>query len=217
MNSHSLSSSKALSYREKARLERRRLILQAAETVFSSQGFHDASLHEVAQIAGFAVGTLYLYFKDKADIYGSLLLEKMKEMVLLLEVALQSGPTARESLRAAIHSQFAFHDANRTFFEIFLHQHQVQSSPMHAVHWREMESLKKRNLGAIEKCIARGQSRGELKPGDPRLYAVAFLGITLQMIRQWIREDGKGRLADSADFAADCFLLGACIPKKSHS
>ena len=217
MNAHSPSSAKDLSYRERARLERRRLILQAAETVFSSQGFHDASLHEVAQIAGFAVGTLYLYFQDKADIYGCLLVEKMKEMVALLEVALQSGPTARESLRAAIHSQFAFHDANRTFFEIFLQQHQVQSSPLHDGHWREMEGLKKRNLGAIKKCIARGQARGELKGGDPKLYAVAFLGITLQMIRQWIREDGKGRLADSADFAADCFLHGACAPQPSHS
>jgi len=216
VNAHSPTPSKTASYRERARLERRRLILQAAETVFSSQGFHDASLHEVAQIAGFAVGTLYLYFKDKADIYGSLLLEKMKEMVFLLEKALETGPTAPQSLRAAIHSQFAFHDANRTFFEIFLHQHQVQSSPLHTKHWREMESLKRRNLSAIEKCIARGQTNGEFKPGNPKLYAVAYLGITLQMIRQWIREDGKGKLSDSADFAADCFLHGACT-RPSHS
>ena len=72
-----------------------------------------------------------------------------------------------------------------------------------------MEDLKRRNLVLIEECVVRGQTSGELKAGNPRLYAVAFLGMTLQIIRQWIRERGDGRLTDSADFAADCFLNGS--------
>ena len=72
-----------------------------------------------------------------------------------------------------------------------------------------MEELKRRNLASIEDCIVRGQESGEIKSGNPRLYAVAFLGVTLQIIRQWIRERGNGRLEASADFAVDCFLNGA--------
>jgi len=136
----------------------------------------------------------------------------MKHMVALFEKTLTEEESASACLRKAVHSQFAFHDANRTFFEIFLHQHQVQSSPLHERQWQEMESLKKRNLTVLEDCMERGQTSGELRPGPPRLLAVAFLGITLQMIRQWIREEGSGRLSDSADFAADCFLHGA-VPR----
>lgn len=196
-------------FRQKARDERRRLILQAAEEVFSTSGYHEASLNEIAQRSGLAVGTIYLHFADKADLYGILVMEKMKEVVARLEDALTSDASAGKCLRAAVHSQFAFHDANRTYFEIFLHQHQLQSSPLHERQWEEMEKLKRRNLGAIEECIARGQAQGDLQPGDPKLYAVAFLGMTLQMIRQWIRERDPGRLTDLADFAADCFLHGA--------
>lgn len=196
-------------YRQKARDERRIAILEAAETVFSSCGYHDASLTEIARLAGFAVGTIYLHFEDKADLYGHLLLDKMKQMVAELEAALAGKKSTDAALRAGVHALFSFHDANRTFFEIFLHQHQVQSSPLHERHWLEMEELKRRNLAGIEKCIANGQALGEIKSGTPRLYAVAFLGVTLQMIRQWIRENGTGRLADSAEFAADCFLHGA--------
>lgn len=214
MNTDSHPSNTRASQRQKARDERRQKILDAAETVFSSHGYHDASLTEIAGRAGYAVGTLYLYFEDKADLYGSLLIDKMKQMVALFEGALTGGESAASCLRAAVHSQFAFHDANRTFFEIFLHQHQVQSSPLHELQWQEMENLKRRNLAALETCMARGQARGELRPGQPRLLAVAFLGITLQMIRQWIREDGSGRLSDSAEFAADCFLHGA-VPRIS--
>lgn len=210
MNTHSPSSSN-IPFKQRVRDERRQIILEAAESVFSSHGFHDASLNEIAQKSEFAVGTLYLYFKDKADLYGSLLVDKMKQVVAIYEEALTNGDSARECLRAAVHAQFAFHDANQTYFEIFLHQHQVQASPLHERHWTEMEELKRRNLAAIEQCITRGQANGEIKPGPPRLFAVAFLGITLQMIRQWIREKGSGRLADSADFAADCFLQGSAI------
>jgi TetR/AcrR family fatty acid metabolism transcriptional regulator len=200
--------------RQKARDEHRRWIVNAAEEVFSESGYHDASLTMIARRAEIAVGTIYLYFHDKSDLYGCVLLERMTQMVREFEAALTSSENAQECLRRGIHAHFAFHDANRTFFEIFLHQHQIQQSPLHKEHWEEMEALKRRNLSVIEDCIVRGQSRGELKPGNPRLLAVAYLGITLQMTRQFIRENTNARLIDSADFAADCFLHGsASLPQ----
>lgn len=177
--------------------------------MFGTRGYHDASLTEIAAQSDLAVGTIYLHFEDKADLYGNLILDKMKHMVERLALALHSHESPSECLRAAVHSQFSFHDANRRFFEIFLHQHQVQSSPLHTRHWEEMESLKRRNREVIEACVVRGQAAGELRAGPPGLYAVAFLGVTLQMIRQWIREQDEKRLSDYADFAADCFLQGA--------
>jgi TetR/AcrR family fatty acid metabolism transcriptional regulator len=188
---------------------RRQRIMAAAEAAFSAGGYHDASLAVIARQADLAVGTLYLYFADKADLYGHVILEKMSQIAERFEQALTSADSAQDCLRAAVHSQFAFHDANRQFFEIFLHQHQVHNSPLHERHWEELEELKRRILVLIEECVARGQQRGEIKPGDTRLYAVAFLGVTLQIIRQWIREQTPGRLSDSADFAADVFLGGA--------
>lgn len=197
------------SFRRQEKDGRRQRILAAAEAAFSAGGYHDASLAVIARQADLAVGTLYLYFADKSDLYGHVILEKMNQIAGRFEQALSSEESAAACLRAAVHSQFAFHDANRHFFEIFLHQNQVQSSPLHSRHWEELEALKRRILQRIEECVARGQSRGELKPGETRLYAVAFLGVTLQIIRQWIREQSPGRLSDSADFAADVFLHGA--------
>jgi TetR/AcrR family transcriptional regulator len=205
----SRATSQRFSYRSKERDARRRRILEAAEVVFSARGYHDASITEIAMRAEFAAGTIYLYFGDKADLYGNVILEKMSEVVKRLETALHSDVSAKACLRAAVHSLFAYHDSNRQFFEIFLHQDQMAASPLNERHWKEMEDLKRRNLGLIKDCIVRGQEGGELRPGSPRLYALAFLGVTLQMIRQWIRERGEERLTDSADFAADCFLNGA--------
>jgi AcrR family transcriptional regulator len=54
--------------------ERREAILHAALSVFSEQGFAAARLDDVAQRAGVAKGTLYLYFPDKEALFEQLLL-----------------------------------------------------------------------------------------------------------------------------------------------
>lgn len=54
--------------------ERRTAILEAALAVFSEHGFAAARLDDVAQKAGVAKGTLYLYFPDKEALFEALLL-----------------------------------------------------------------------------------------------------------------------------------------------
>ena len=212
MNANSLPTvPERFSNRKVEKFARRRRILEAAEAVFGARGYHGASIAEIALRADLAAGTIYLYFRDKADLYGSMIVEKMNEVVSRVEAALKSDASAKVSLRTAVQALFAYHESDRQFFELFLHQQQMVKSPLNLGHWKEMEELKRRNLSSIERCVVRGQQHGELKPGDARLYAVAFLGITLQMIRQRIREQSEGDLNASVNFAADCFLNGAAL------
>lgn len=51
---------------------RRQAILKAALSVFAEHGFAAARLDDVAARAGVAKGTLYLYFKDKVDLFEAL-------------------------------------------------------------------------------------------------------------------------------------------------
>jgi AcrR family transcriptional regulator len=48
-------------------------ILEAAERVLRSEGYHAASTNRVARVAGFSVGSLYQYFDDKRAVVGALL------------------------------------------------------------------------------------------------------------------------------------------------
>jgi AcrR family transcriptional regulator len=208
MNSHSAKASPRAVRLQSEHLDRRQRILGAAEEIFGSVAYHDASVTEIAQRAGFAAGTIYLYFKDKADLYGSLVVEKMEQLVRGVGDALKSSPSPKVCLQSAVHSLFAFHDRNRRFFEIFLHNHQIENSPLHRDHWEAMEALKKRNLSLFEDSIARGQDAGELRRGDAHLFAVVLLGITIQMVRQWLRDKKEGRIEESAEFAINCLFHG---------
>lgn len=48
--------------------ERRARIVDAAEALMAAHGFDETSIAEVARRAGVAVGTVYLYFPDKASL-----------------------------------------------------------------------------------------------------------------------------------------------------
>jgi len=53
--------------------ERKQQILKAAASLFAASGFEQISMAEVAQNAGIAKGTVYLYFKTKEDLFLALL------------------------------------------------------------------------------------------------------------------------------------------------
>ena len=56
----------------KERRQRMRAIRAAALDVFAAKGFSAARLEDVAQAAGVAKGTIYLYFKSKEDLLESI-------------------------------------------------------------------------------------------------------------------------------------------------
>ena len=53
-------------------LDTRRRLLDAAERVFGDLGYHDASIVKLAEAAGVAAGTFYLYFDSKKAIFDEL-------------------------------------------------------------------------------------------------------------------------------------------------
>ncbi len=48
--------------------EKKKKMLDAAGELFSKKGYHSTSMKDVAETAGIAVGTIYLYFKDKENL-----------------------------------------------------------------------------------------------------------------------------------------------------
>jgi len=51
---------------------KRRQIVSGARAVFLSQGFDAASMNDIARAAGVSKGTLYVYFKDKEQLFEAI-------------------------------------------------------------------------------------------------------------------------------------------------
>ena len=58
--------------KQRERERRRQQIIVAAKRVFSERGFSKTTMEDIAREAELSPGTLYLYFKNKDELYASL-------------------------------------------------------------------------------------------------------------------------------------------------
>ena len=78
--------------RQESKFQTRERLLEAAAEIFSRRGFHDASVEEVAEEAGFSKGAVYSNFASKEELFLALLdrhlaaeLQKVAAQVTLKE------------------------------------------------------------------------------------------------------------------------------------
>jgi AcrR family transcriptional regulator len=62
-------------------LERRRLLREAARTVFTQKGWSRARTRDIAQEAGVTETVLYRYFPSKEDLFEGAILEPLEGLV----------------------------------------------------------------------------------------------------------------------------------------
>src|SRR5215471_17249445 len=83
-------------------------ILEAARKVFAGKGFHEAKVEDIAEAAGVAKGTVYLYYQSKRDLYFAALKFGIAEMYALLIEELKGFSTPEEKLKALISVKLAY-------------------------------------------------------------------------------------------------------------
>ena len=83
------------SVRRERQNERRAAILAAALDEFSARGYAATRLDDVAQRAGVAKGTIYLYFRDKESLFQELVRAMLSPLVGAIEAAPVTGLPAR--------------------------------------------------------------------------------------------------------------------------
>ncbi len=178
--------------------KKRVMIMNAALKVFSSKGYTPTVLDEIAEEAGIAKGTLYLYFKDKEDLFYSTVMyvvEKL-EQTIKSEMAREMPPLAALEELALI--TIRFFAQNRAFINMYiliLHNNLVRNFK------RLFESLieKEKELYDVEsRIIERGKAEGVLNPGIATEDIVdSFHGIISQTISHMFFYD-NGKTIDSA-------------------
>jgi AcrR family transcriptional regulator len=76
-------------------------LLQAAAHVFARNGFHEASIDDVAAAAGFTKGAVYSNFKNKEDLFLALMDQRTDEQIAAVQTTLEEATTLSSDERAA--------------------------------------------------------------------------------------------------------------------
>ncbi len=106
--------------KEREREARREAILDAAARVFSRKSFFEATLEEIATEAELAKGTLYNYYKDKPDIFASLMARGQREFHENLEKAIEDGGGLEVMLRRILEISIRSMSDHKYMFRMIL-------------------------------------------------------------------------------------------------
>ena len=184
---------------------KREAILRAATVVFARHGFFNAQVADVAREAGVAAGTVYLYFRSKDDLLGSIFERTMKEARAEAVAALGGldDPVDRLRALARLHLDRLGRDRDlAVVFQVELRQSTKFMERFSTTHLREYLEL-------MRATIAEAQERGAFRREiNPRLAAKVFFGALDEMATNWVLSRRRYALAGDAEPVLDLLLNG---------
>ena len=153
-------------------------ILEAALAVFSEKGFAAARLDDIAARAGISKGALYLYFETKQDLFRAVVRETVAPNLAAVEAFAGQGRLAFGDLVRLIFARVGdLVVEGRLGAVAKMVIGESRNFPELAKVWHEY--VVSRALGAVSGAVAAAQARGEVRPGDPRLYVLSLVGPLL--------------------------------------
>lgn len=144
---------------------RREAILSAALQVFAERGFEAARLDDVAERAGVAKGTLYLYFKDKTALFEAIVRNATAPVIENLSAITQAPDVSTRALLERLMAMFVSEvlgSERKLVLRLVLTEGQRFPDLARFYH----DEVVSRGLGLITQILERGVARGEIAPAS---------------------------------------------------
>jgi AcrR family transcriptional regulator len=159
-------------------IDTRRRLLDAAERVFGELGYHEASVVKVAEEAGVAAGTYYLYFDSKKAIFDELVRDLNRRVRHAMKEGSSKGTSRFESELLGFDAYFRFTREHPTLYRI-IRQAEFVSPEMLRYHYDQLSA------GYIE-ALRDASAAGEIAQLNPEVAAYALMGVGEMIGMRWI-------------------------------
>lgn len=194
--------------RQREKEARCKTILAAAETLFAQNGYHQTSMEQIADLAEMSTGSVYFYFKNKADLLVNLLTEIGRYLRKMVGSEFRKFDSSLEGFRSA----------GLAFFEKFCLQHPEKVAILfrESAGQAEEVELQRKQLfdqltADIEDALTRISKSGE-KNLYPRLsvevMAVSIVGIYERVGYHYLLWGNRKEDIQSVGQDAVAFILG---------
>ncbi len=200
--------------KEREKERRRQQIMVAAKRVFSEKGFNKATMEDIAQEAELSPGTLYLYFKNKEELYASLSLRILQYLLIRVEHVIDekdAGPDQKlKSLMEAMYDVYEFDPL------IIINMFHLQSSEtlknLSPELMDQIKDLSRKSLSLIATIFRDGVEQDLFI--DRHAVALAdtfwalFSGVVLWLTSKKIIDEQKDYLKQTLEIAFEIFGRG---------
>ena len=200
--------------KEREKERRRQQIMVAAKRVFSDKGFNKATMEDIAQEAELSPGTLYLYFKNKEELYASLSLRILQYLLIRVEhVNEEKDAGPEEKLKSLVDAMYDVYEFDPL---IIINMFHLQSSEtlknLSPQLMEEIKVLSRKSLGSIAQIFKEGVDKEIFIERHPVALAdtfwALFSGVVLWLTSKKIIDQRKDYLKQTLDVAFEIFRRG---------
>jgi AcrR family transcriptional regulator len=196
----------ALPRKERERLAHRREILEAAERVFARNGYHMATVEEIAQEAEFAVGTLYNFFKSKEELYEQVLMGIVDEFMADFRERVLTIEDPAEAIGATIELRLRLFEKHRSFARVVIEALPGGHVDHSMVLPKSCDAAYEEGMRAVTGIFERGVRSGAFIEVEPLYLTLALAGIMSAFLAYWARCEPSEPLGDRVEKIKKLFL-----------
>jgi AcrR family transcriptional regulator len=205
--------SNSLPRREREKLRQRQDMLAAALQLFSEKGYHNVSMHEIAQNSEFAIGTLYKFFKNKEDLYKALILEQVEKFEEALTKAIEEPDDEVEKLRNYVRTKGQMFRDNISMVRLYFAETRGASFNITAGLDREIRDRYGPFLETLASIFKSGIDRKRfVKIADPYHLAVAIESLTNGFLFLWVEAPERHPYPEDPDAILNILFKGLIGP-----
>ncbi len=160
-------------------------ILDAARAVLLESGIEGTTIEAIATLAELSVGTIYVYFNNKEEIFAALQEEGIGILQEMMTDAIKTSSHTHARLMSIADVYYTFRVKNAKYFDIlnyFLTSPRVVF-PDHLK--RRVDELGGVALNVLEHTIIRGIENKEIECRNPRECAIAFWALLHGVLQFW--------------------------------
>lgn len=180
-------------------------ILDAATRVFAREGFHNAKIGDVAEEAGVAHGTVYLYFGGKDDLLISIFRENLQELVEYVSSEIEKEANAEAKLRRMISLQIELIETNSELAELMLVEFPQTGKFLSNSVVNDLAAY----IDMIANILKEGVAEGAFDDSmDVNMVATVIYSGIQGIATRWILEEMKYPLKKVANEISEVFLSG---------
>jgi AcrR family transcriptional regulator len=161
------------------REERRASLLEAANEVFTSRGYHAAAMDDIAETAGVSKPVLYQHFPSKLDLYLALLDASCDSLVEVVRDALASNDHNGDRVVATISAFYAFVSSASGEFRFVFESDLTGDASVQKRLWQVNEEIADLIAEVIEADTA-------LPREQSKLLAISLVGNAQVSARYWV-------------------------------
>ena len=164
-------------------VDKRRLILDAAITVFAQQGFHHCRVSDVADEAGVAYGLVYHYFDSKEEMLNELFLERWQIMLDAIgEIDARDIPS-RDKLRSVAGFIIDSYRHDPDLMKVIIVEVTRAANSFGKLHLDKIREAYARIAVIVESARRDGTFKQDI---SAQFAAMCFYGAIEQLLSGWI-------------------------------